>query len=130
MNYLEIKVKELFEQVLRGEKRVPKLRTESTFESKRCETFKTDVLTFSENLLIKYYHKYNWLEVKIEDKVTVLFSKDFNELKESIINNIEIKRKPSEDRLELNRLFKEVWEYSKDVANDKWLIDKVFGELE
>lgn len=32
MNYLEIKVKELFEQVLRGEKRVPKLRTESTFE--------------------------------------------------------------------------------------------------
>lgn len=129
MNYLEIKVKELFEQVLRGEKRVPELRTEQTFESKRCETFKTDVLTFSENLLIKYYHKYNWLEVKIEDKVTVLFSKDFNELKESIINNIEIKRKPSEDRLELNRLFKEVWEYSKDIANDKWLIDKVFGEI-
>ena len=27
MNYLESKVKELFEQVLRGEKRVPKLET-------------------------------------------------------------------------------------------------------
>lgn len=35
MNYLESKVKELFEQVLRGEKRVPKLeaRNELNYDS-------------------------------------------------------------------------------------------------
>ena len=39
------------------------------------------------------------------------------------------RQKPSEEVVELDRLFREVWKYAKDIANDKWLIDKVFGEI-
>lgn len=128
MNYLESKVKELFEQVLRGEKRVPKLVTVKVKDKEGYH------MNFSDNLSIV---KGNWLRVIIQDEGVFLFEDEYEEYmeprKEEKVNGIIFTRerpKISEDRLELELLFKEVWEYSSKISNDKWLIDRIFGELE
>lgn len=128
MNYLESKVKELFEQVLRGEKRVPKLVTVKVKDKEGYH------MNFSDNLSIV---KGNWLRVIIQDEGVFLFEDEYEEYmkprKEEKVNGIIFTRerpKISEDRLELELLFQEVWEYSSKISNDKWLIDRIFGELE
>lgn len=130
MNYLESKVKELFEQVLRGEKRVPKLET---VKVKDIEGYH---MSFSDNLSIV---KGNWLRVIIQDEGVFLFEDEYKEymkhrkeekVNEDIIIFTRERPKISEDRLELELLFQEVWEYSSKISNDKWLIDRIFGELE
>lgn len=127
MNYLESKVKELFEQVLRGEKRVPKLMTVKVKDKEGCH------MNFSDKLSIV---KGNWLRVIIQDEAVLLFEDEYKEYmkprKEEKNGIIFTRERPkiSEDRLELELLFKEVWEYSSKIVNDKWLIDRIFGELE
>lgn len=130
MNYLESKVKELFEQVLRGEKRVPKLMTVKVKDKEGCH------MNFSDKLSIV---KGNWLRVIIQDEAVLLFEDEYKEymkprkeekVNEDIIIFTRARPKISEDRLELELLFKEVWEYSSKISNDKWLIDRIFGELE
>lgn len=139
MNYLESKVKELFEQVLRGEKRVPKLDIEKKYLeiSDRFATIYS--MKFSDDLSITWG---GWLKAKVEDKVVCLFKEEYEEYMkprteieiDETTGELEIftkeRPKPSEENVELNRLFREVWEYSKNVENDRWLIDKIFGELE
>jgi hypothetical protein len=130
MNYLESKVKELFEQVLRGEKRVPKLVTVKVKDKEGYH------MNFSDNLSIV---KGNWLRVIIQDEGVFLFEDEYKEymkprkeekVNEDIIIFTRERPKISEDRLELELLFQEVWEYSSKISNDKWLIDRIFGELE
>lgn len=127
MNYLESKVKELFEQVLRGEKRVPKLVAVKVKDKEGYH------MNFSDNLSIV---KGNWLRVMIQDEVVLLFEDEYKEYmkprKEEINGIIFTRERPkiSEERLELELLFQEVWEYSSKISNDKWLIDRIFGELE
>lgn len=139
MNYLEIKVKELFEQVLRGEKRVPKLDREDK-HLKITDKFVTIYsMKFSEDLSIMWG---GWLRVKVKGEIICLFKEEYEEcikprteveIDEST-GEIEIltkeSQKPSEEVVELSRLFREVWKYAKDIANNKWLIDEVFGEIE
>ena len=109
MSYLERKVKELLEQVLRGEKRVPKVSKNEEWYSKNGETYRCDSLLFSEDLVIQF----------INNSIHIL------------IRTNELKREKVDigNNEELARLFKDVVEYSKDIKNDKWLIDKIFGEL-
>lgn len=126
MNYLENKVKELFEQVLRGDKRAPKLETVKIKDKVGYH------MRFGDSLSIV---KGNWLRVMIQDGVVLLFEDEYEEhmkpRKEEKVNVIFTRARPkiSEDRLELELLFKEVWEYSSKISNDKWLIDRIFGEL-
>ena len=96
-------------------------------------------MRFSDNLSIV---KGNWLRVIMQDEGVFLFEDEYKEYmkprKEEKVNeetgNVIIftreRPKMSEDRLELELLFKEVWEYSSKIVNDKWLIDRIFGELE
>lgn len=109
MNYLEIKVKELFEQVLRGEKRVPRISKNEKWYNKFGGTYRCDSLVFSEILIIQFIN--NSIHILIE------------------INELENERVAIENNKELVRLFREVFKYSEDIKNDKWLIDKVFGEI-
>lgn len=106
MNYLEIKVKELFEQVLRGEKRVPRISKNEKWYSKFGGTYRCDSLVFSESLIIQFINNSIHILIEINERFII------------------------ENNKELVRLFREVFEYSEDIKNDKWLIDKVFGELE
>lgn len=133
MNYLESKIKELFEQVLRGEKRVPKL------EAVKVKDKEGYLMRFSDNLSIV---KGNWLRVIMQDEGVFLFEDEYEEYKKprkeekvneetsNVIIFTRARPKISEERLELELLFKEVWEYSSKIVNDKWLIDRIFGELE
>lgn len=138
MNYLEIKVKELFEQVLRGEKRVPELNREDKHLKITDKSVTIYSMKFSEDLSIMWG---GWLRVKMQDKIICLFKEECEEcIKpgtevkiDETTGEVEIltkeRQKPSEEVVELDRLFREVWKYAKDIANDKWLIDKVFGEI-
>lgn len=109
MNYLEIKVKELFEQVLRGERRVPEISKNEKWYSKNGGMYRCDSLLFGEDLVIQF----------INNSIHILIKK--NDKSERVV---------VKSNGELDRLFKEVWGYAEDIANDKWLIDKIFGELE
>lgn len=138
MNYLETRVKELFEQVLRGEKRIPKLDREDKYLKITDKSVTIYSMKFSEDLSIMWG---GWLRVKVKGEIICLFKEEYEEYMkprtEVEINEttgeIEIftkeRPKPSEEVVELDRLFREVWRYSKNIANDKWLIDKVFGEI-
>lgn len=138
MNYLETRVKELFEQVLRGEKRVPKLDTEDKYLEMTDKFVTIYCMKFSESLSITWG---GWLRVKMQGEIICLFKEEYKEYAkprteveiDETTGEIEIitkeRPKPSEEVVELNKLFKEVWEYSKDIANDKWLIDEVFGKI-
>lgn len=55
MNYLESKVKELFEQVLRGEKRVPKLETRNELNWDSVVTYHS--MLFGDRLTVEYYNE-------------------------------------------------------------------------
>lgn len=138
MNYLEIKVRELLEQVLRGEKRIPKLDTEEKYLKMTDKSVTIYSMKFSEDLSIMWG---GWLRVKMQDKIICLFKEEYEEcIKpgtevkiDETTGEVEIltKERPklSEEVIELDILFKEVWEYSSKIENDKWLIDKVFGEI-
>lgn len=123
MNYLESKVKELFEQVLRGEKRVPKLDTEEKYLKMTDKSVIIYSMKFSEDLSIMWG---GWLRVKMQDKIICLFKEEYEEC---IKPGTEVKIDETTGEVELGRLFREVWKYAKDIANDKWLINKVFGEI-
>lgn len=138
MNYLEIKVKELFEQVLRGEKRVPKLETHTNL-SWSGKPITTCSMEFSGRLTIKYDVglAVNILDKNMLSKTIRLFDEpcrenvllDIDKMSEHL--KIKENTKLKEEKIELERLFKKVWEYSKNIKNDnELLVDEVFGELE
>lgn len=139
MNYIEIRVKKLLEQVLKGEKNIPRVLIE---ESPIGNEYK---LKFSKNLYLIYTESTDVLSVEIDKNRIKLFEEErkilwkmFCENCECIINNkqeIHSKEslKPTKDMLELEYLFKKVFEYSEKIDNHKDIrerIDEVFGELE
>lgn len=122
MNYLEIKVRELLEQVLRGEKRIPKLETKTDL-SWEGNVVPSHSMVFGDNLTIKYCNNTKFLVSIInEDGRTwtiYLFEGD----------DMEDKKSTLERKIELEILFKGVWSYSERVENKLMWIDKVFGEI-
>lgn len=139
MNYIEIRVKKLLEQVLKGEKNIPRVLIE---ESPIGNEYK---LKFSKNLYLIYTESTDVLSVEIDKNRIKLFKEErkilwkmFCENLECIINNkqeihSEKSFKPTKDMLELEYLFKKVFEYSEKIDNHKDIrerIDEVFGELE
>lgn len=127
MNYLENKVKELFEQVLRGEKKAPKFSIGNLTNAHYLE--------FNKDLIVVKRNK--WLEVVLEGKVNPLFEDDRDKYK-CFVNMIYLglfdenadEPTPSNEMLLVSRLFDEVVEYTNKPQRDKYLIDKIFGELE
>lgn len=139
MNYIEIRVKKLLEQVLKGEKNIPRVLIE---ESPIGNEYK---LKFSKNLYLIYTESTDVLSVEIDKNRIKLFKEErkilwkmFCENFECIINNkqeihSEESFKPTKDMLELEYLFKKVFEYSEKIDNHKDIrerIDEVFGEIE
>lgn len=125
MNYLENKVKELFEQVLRGEKKAPQLSIGNVT--------KAHYLKFSKDLLV--IKKEGWLSITLKGSDIPLFEEDLNkwesyERKVSLgVDAYSSKPTPSENMLLVSKLFDEVVEYTKKPQADKYLIDKIFGDL-
>ena len=132
MNYLESKVKELFEQVLRGEKRVPKLETRNELNWDSGVTYHS--MLFGDRLTVEYYNETELL-VNMRDEegrteVVYLFEDEGGD--EFIVDNTTYKTKLRDEKIELERLFKGVWNYTKRVeeGNKLMWVDKIFGELE
>ena len=132
MNYLESKVKELFEQVLRGEKRVPKLETRNELNWDSVVTYHS--MLFGDRLTVEYYNETELL-VNMRDEegrteVVYLFEDEGGD--EFIVDNTTYKTKLRDEKIELERLFKGVWNYTKRVeeGNKLMWVGKIFGELE
>ena len=134
MNYLESKVKELFEQVLRGEKRVPKLWTRNELINwDSVVTYRS--MLFGDRLTVEYYNETELL-VNMRDEegrteVVYLFEDESGG--EFIVDkDTTYKTKLRDEKIELERLFKGVWNYTKRVEEDNKLmwVDRIFGELE
>lgn len=132
MNYLESKVKELFEQVLRGEKRVPKLETRNELNWDSVVTYHS--MLFGDRLTVEYYSETELL-VNMRDEegrteVVYLFEDESGD--GFIVDNTTYKTKLRDEKIELERLFKGVWNYTKRVeeGNKLMWVDKIFGELE
>ena len=133
MNYLESKVKELFEQVLRGEKRVPKLETRNELNWDSVVTYHS--MLFGDRLTVEYYNETELL-VNMRDEegrteVVYLFEDEGGD--EFIVDkDTTYKTKLRDEKIELERLFKGVWNYTKRVeeGNKLMWVDKIFGELE
>lgn len=134
MNYLESKVKELFEQVLRGEKRVPKLERVNKLNWGSIVTCHS--MLFGDRLTIEYYNETRLLLVRMRDEegrteVVYLFEDDGGD--EFIVGkDTTYKTKLRDEKIELERLFKGVWNYTKRVeeGNKLMWVDRIFGELE
>ena len=133
MNYLESKVKELFEQVLRGEKRVPKLETRNELNWDSGVTYHS--MLFGDRLTVEYYNETELL-VNMRDEegrteVVYLFEDESGG--EFIVDkDTTYKTKLRDEKIELERLFKGVWNYTKRVeeGNKLMRVDRIFGELE
>ena len=133
MNYLESKVKELFEQVLRGERRVPKLETRNELNWDSGVTYHS--MLFGDRLIVEYYNETELL-VNMRDEegrteVVYLFEDEGGD--EFIVDkDTTYKTKLRDEKIELERLFKGVWNYTKRVeeGNKLMWVDKIFGELE
>lgn len=133
MNYLESKVKELFEQVLRGEKRVPKLETRNELNWDSVVTYHS--MLFGDRLTVEYYNETELL-VNMRDEegrteVVYLFEDEGGD--EFIVDkDTTYKTKLRDEKIELERLFKGVWNYTKRVeeGNKLMWVGKIFGELE
>ena len=134
MNYLESKVKELFEQVLRGEKRVPKLWTRNELINwDSVVTYRS--MLFGDRLTVEYYNETELL-VNMRDEegrteVVYLFEDESGG--EFIVDkDTTYKTKLRDEKIELERLFKGVWNYTKRVeeGNKLMWVDRIFGELE
>ena len=133
MNYLESKVKELFEQVLRGERRVPKLETRNELNWDSVVTYHS--MLFGDRLTVEYYSETELL-VNMRDEegrteVVYLFEDEGGD--EFIVDkDTTYKTKLRDEKIELERLFKGVWNYTKRVeeGNKLMWVDKIFGELE
>lgn len=133
MNYLESKVKELFEQVLRGEKRVPKLETSNELNWDGIVTYHS--MLFGDRLTVKYCNKTNLL-VSMRDeegRTEVVYLFEDEDRDEFIVGkDTTYKTKLRDEKIELERLFKGVWNYTKRVeeGNKLMWVDRIFGELE
>ena len=133
MNYLESKVKELFEQVLRGEKRVPKLWTRNELNWDSVATYHS--MLFGDRLTVEYYNETELL-VNMRDEegrteVVYLFEDESGG--EFIVDkDTTYKTKLRDEKIELEGLFKGVWNYTKRVeeGNKLMRVDRIFGELE
>lgn len=133
MNYLESKVKELFEQVLRGEKRVPKLWTRNELNWDSVVTYHS--MLFGDRLTVEYYNETELL-VNMRDEegrteVVYLFEDESGG--EFIVDkDTTYKTKLRDEKIELEGLFKGVWNYTKRVeeGNKLMRVDRIFGELE
>lgn len=126
MNYLESKVKELFEQVLRGEKRVPKLETRNELNWDSVVTYRS--MLFGDRLAVEYCNETKLLVSMRdeEDRTEVAYLFEDGGGDEFIVD------KDTTYKIELERLFKGVWNYTKRVeeGNKLMWVDRIFGELE
>ena len=133
MNYLESKVKELFEQVLRGEKRVPKLGTRNELNYDSVITHHS--MIFGDRLTVKYCNETRLLaRMRDEEgRTEVVYLFEDEDRDEFIVGkDTAYKTKLRDEKIELERLFKGVWNYTKRVEEgDKLMwVDRIFGELE
>lgn len=136
MNYLESKVKELFEQVLRGEKRVPKLETRNELNWDSVVTYHS--MLFGDRLTVEYVEYYNETRLLVsmrdeEGRTEVVYLFEDEDRDEFIVGkDTTYKTKLRDEKIEIERLFKGVWNYTKRVeeGNKLMWVDRIFGELE